>query len=361
VSVDLDAQASQRQLMWRRFRRHRVAMVSLAVLLLGYLMATFAPFLAPTSAGAFNADYTYAPPQRIHVIDDGDLGFYVYGYKSHTDPDTYARSFEVDRTQKIPLGFFVRGERYSLFGIETDRHVFGPQRAGDPFYPIGANSSGQDVLSRTLHGARISMSVGLVGVFLSLVLGVLIGGASGYFGGHVDTGVQRFIEFIIAVPTIPLWMGLSAALPSDWSTMQTYFGITLILSLIGWTGLARVVRGQFLALRQEEFTIAARLDGVGHLRMIVRHLLPSCAGYIIAALTLAIPGMILGETTLSFLGLGLQPPAVSWGVLLQEGQDLRALSSAPWLLFPGLAVVVVVLAFNFLGDGLRDAADPYEN
>jgi peptide/nickel transport system permease protein len=355
-----DGQASQRRLIWRRFRRHRVAMVSLCVLAVAYLVAILSPFVAPSSAGAYDADYAYAPPQRVHVLDDGRLGLYVYGYRSETDPVSLARTFTVDESRKIPLGFFVRGEPYSLFGFESDVHLFGPQRVGDPFYLMGANSQGQDVFSRTLHAARISMSVGLVGVFLSFVLGVLIGGVSGFFAGRVDTVIQRLIEFIIAVPAIPLWMGLSAALPPGWSTLQIYFGITIILSLIGWTGLARVVRGQFLSLREEEFTVAARLDGVGRLRIIVRHLLPSCAGYIIAALTLAIPGMILGETTLSFLGLGMQPPAVSWGVLLQEGQNLRALSSAPWLLFPGLAVVLVVLAFNFLGDGLRDAADPYE-
>lgn len=357
-----DAQAPQRRLIWRRFRRHRLALVSLVILGVAYLLAIFAPFFAPVSSTAYNADYAYAPPQRIHLVDDGDLGPYVYGYRSATDPDTYARSFEIDESQKIPLGFFVRGEPYELLGlVETDIHFFGPQQAGEPFFPLGANSRGQDIASRILHGAQISLSIGLVGVFLSFVLGVLIGGVSGYFAGRVDTAVQRLIEFIMAVPTIPLWMGLSAALPPGWSTVKTYFGMTVILSLIGWTGLARVVRGQFLALRDEDFVTAARLDGVGRVRTIVRHLLPSCTGYIIAALTLAIPGMILGETTLSFLGLGLQSPAVSWGVLLQEGQNLRALSTAPWLLFPGAAVVIVVVAFNFVGDGLRDAADPYDD
>jgi peptide/nickel transport system permease protein len=243
--------------------------------------------------------------------------------------------------------------------IESDVHLVGPLEKGKRVYVLGADKIGRDVLSRMIYGARISMSIGLVGVILSFVLGITLGGISGYFGGQIDNIIQRLVEFLRSIPTIPLWMGLAAAVPADWPSERIYFAITIILSVIGWTGLARVVRGRFLSLREEDFVMAARLDGVSEMRIILWHMVPSFTSHIIAAITLAIPSMILAETALSFLGLGLQPPVVSWGVLLQEAQNVRAVSSAPWLLLPAIAVMVTVLSLNFLGDGLRDAADPY--
>ena len=263
--------------------------------------------------------------------------------------------------QATRCGFFVHGEPYKLWGlIPTRRAPVRRRPATDAtLFLLGTDRLGRDMFSRLVYGTRISTSIGLVGVALSFVLGILIGGVSGYYGGAVDNVIQRVIEFLRSIPTIPLWMGLSAALPPHWSPVKVYFGITVILSLIGWTGLARVVRGRFLSLREEDFVMAARLVGASESRIILRHLVPSFLSHIIASLTLSIPGMILSETALSFLGLGLRPPAVSWGVLLQEAQNLRSVALAPWLLTPGLAVVITVLSFNFMGDGLRDAADPY--
>jgi len=357
--------ASQWRLVWWRFRKHKLAMFGAAVLSLIAFVAIFAEFLAPTTLDANNATYTYAPPQRVHLLDrsgpETHIGPFVYPYKLSRDPETFAETFTIDTTRKIPLGFFVRGVEYRFWGLfETNWHFFGPKQKGAAFYPLGGNAQGQDVLSRVIYGARISMSIGLVGVALSLLLGVMLGGVSGYYGGAADTLIQRLIEFLISIPTIPLWMGLAAAVPAGWSPVKSYFAITVILSLIGWTELARVVRGRFLGMRQEDFVTAALLDGVGEVRVMWRHMLPSIMSHIIAATTLAVPTMILAETTLSFLGLGLQPPVVSWGVLLQEAQNIRAISTAPWLVIvPGLAVVVAVLSLNFVGDGLRDAADPY--
>jgi len=357
--------ASQWRLMWWRFRKNRLALFGAVVLLLIYFAAIFAEFLAPNDLDAYNSTYTYAPPQPLHFIDDTgdgtDLGFYTYGYAMTRDPDTFEETFAIDTSQRIPLGFFVHGSEYKLLGlIETDIHFFGPQNTGDPYYALGANAQGQDVLSRVIFGARISMSIGLIGVGLSLFLGLLLGGISGFYGGRVDTVIQRLIEFLTSIPTIPLWMGLAAAVPPGWSSVTTYLAITVILSLLAWTELARVVRGRFLAMRREDFVTASMLDGAGEYRIMWRHMLPSFTSHIIASVTLAVPTMILAETTLSFLGLGLQAPAVSWGVLLQEGQNLRAITTAPWLVIvPGVAVVLSVLSFNFVGDGLRDAADPY--
>lgn len=353
--------APQWKLVWWRFRKHRLATISAAILLVIYGVAAFAEFVAPTTGDANNPAYTYAPPQRVHVWDSGHLGLYVYGYKMTRDPVTLEQSFKVDRTQKIPLTLFGRGPSYRMWGLfDTSRHLLAPTPRDAPVYLLGANALGQDVLSRVIYGARISMSIGLVGVALSLVIGLLLGGISGYYGGAADTLIQRLIEFLISIPTIPLWMGLAAAVPPTWSPIRSYFAITVILSVIGWTQLARVVRGRFLSMRQEDFVTAAVLDGASSFRVMWRHMLPLLSSHIIAATTLAVPTMILAETTLSFLGLGLQPPAVSWGVLLQEAQNIRAIATAPWLVIvPGAAVVVAVLAFNFVGDGLRDAADPY--
>ncbi len=352
--------ASQSRLVWWRFRKHRLAVAGAIVLALLYFSAIFAQFLAPNTLESYNVKYTYAPPQGIHFFGEDSL-LYTHGYTMARDPDTFKETFTVDDSRQVPLGFFVHREEYALLGlIETDIHLFGPKDREDPFYLFGANAQGQDVFSRVIYGSRISLSIGLVGVALSLVLGLLLGGISGFYGGAADTVIQRLIEFLTSIPTIPLWMGLAAAVPPGWSPVKSYFAITVILSLIGWTHLARVVRGRFLAMRQEDFVTASMLDGAGPYRVMWRHMLPSFTSHVIASVTLAIPAMILAETTLSFLGLGLQPPVVSWGVLLHEGQNLRAIATAPWLaIVPGVAVVIAVLSLNFVGDGLRDAADPY--
>jgi peptide/nickel transport system permease protein len=355
--------ASQWQLMWWKFRKHRLAVIGGIVVLGLYLVALFAEFIAPYSPETYSANYTYLPPTRLHFRDSEGrwhLRPFVYGVKQTVEPVALRRVFTEDRSRMYPLYFFVRGEPYKLWGIiPWDRHLFGLQTNEHRIFILGADRLGRDVFSRVVYGTRISMSIGLVGVALSLILGIFFGGISGYYGGTLDNIIQRVIEFLRSIPTIPLWMALSAALPPNWSPVKIYFGITIVLSLIGWTGLARVVRGRFLALREEDFVMAARLAGSSEMRIIFRHMVPSFASHIIASVTMAIPGTILGETALSFLGLGLRPPVVSWGVLLQEAQNIRAVAQAPWLLLPGLMVVLAVLAFNFLGDGLRDAADPY--
>ena len=356
--------ASQWKLTWWRFRKHRVAMISAVVVLSVYLVALFAEFLAPFPTDMYNSRYTFAPPQRVHLFLSTDEGLqfkpHVNGFDVEIDPVALRRTFVIDPDVVYPIGFFVEGFSYRLLGlIETNIHLIGPINPDDPMYLLGADRLGRDVFSRLIFGTRISMSIGLVGVMLSFVLGILLGGVSGLYGGMADNLIQRLIEFIRSVPTIPLWLGLAAAMPMTWSPLAVYFGITVILSLIGWTDLARVVRGRFLTLRTEDFVMAARLDGASQQRIIWKYMVPSFTSHIIASLTLAIPGMILAETALSFLGLGLRPPIVSWGVLLQEAQNIRAVATAPWLLAPGVAVVVTVLALNFLGDGLRDAADPY--
>jgi peptide/nickel transport system permease protein len=356
--------ASQWQLIWWRFRRHKLALFSAFILIVIYLMVLFAEFIAPYDPGDYIARYTYAPPQTLHLFDtrDGQLALnpYVNDYTVEIDPQALRRTFVIDPETRIPVRFFVRGWSYKLFGfIETDIHLLGPENARDRIYLMGADSIGRDVFSRMIYGTRVSMTIGLVGVLISLILGIFLGGISGYFGGWTDNVIQRSIDFLRSLPTIPLWLGLAAALPLSWGPLQIYFAITIILSLIGWTALARVVRGRFLSLRTEDFVMAARLDGASQMRVIFEHMLPAFYSHIIASITLAIPGMILAETALSFLGLGLRPPVVSWGVLLQDAQNIRSVATAPWLLAPALGVIVSVLALNFLGDGLRDAADPY--
>ncbi len=356
--------AGQWQLMWWRFRRHKLAMFSAIVTILIYLVALFVEFLAPFPADLYDAQYTYAPPQRFHFFERTEEGLkfnpHVNGYTVEIDPEALRRVFVVDESVIIPVSFFVHGEPYKLLWLfDTDVHLLGPKERGQPMYLLGADRLGRDIFSRMIYGTRISMSIGLVGVFLSLILGILLGGISGYYGGVADTIIQRVIEFLRSIPSIPLWLGLAAALPPDWSPVKIYFSITVILSVIGWTGLARVVRGKFLSLREEDFVMAAKLDGASEMNIIFRYMLPSFLSHIIASITLAIPGMILAETSLSFLGLGLRPPVVSWGVLLKEAQNVRAVATAPWLLLAAVPVIVSVLVLNFLGDGLRDAADPY--
>ena len=357
--------ASQLLLMWWKFRRHRMAVFSGIVILLLYFIALVPGFLAPMDPNQHNAMYMFAPPQPIRFVDDEGnfhLRPFVYKLDGVRNPETLAMEYTTDTSTRYPLHFFVRGFSYRLLGlIETDIHLLGiddPEGTGTLFL-LGSDRNGRDLLSRMLYGTQISMSIGLVGVLISLVLGIFFGGISGYYGGAVDNIIQRIIEFLRSIPSIPLWLTLSAALPSDWSGLQIYIGITIILSLIGWTGLARVVRGRFLSLREEDFVLAARLYGASERRLIFRHMVPLFLSHIIASLTLAIPNMILSETALSFLGLGLRPPTISWGVLLKEAQNVQTLALAPWLFLPGIAVIVAVLAFNFLGDGLRDAADPY--
>lgn len=356
--------ASQWQLMWWKFRKHKAAMAGGIITILIYLIAIFAEFLAPFDTERFSAQHTYAPPTPLHLFETTAEGThfnpYVNGYTVEVDPVALRRTFVVDPETKHYVSFLVEGTPYKLFGlIDMNVHLIGPEDPDAPMYLLGADRLGRDLLSRLIYGTRISMTIGLVGVAMSFVLGILLGGISGFYGGAIDNLIQRVIEFIRSIPSVPLWMALAAAVPSNWSPLRIYFMITIILSFIGWTGLARVVRGRFLAMRTEDFVLAARLDGSSELRTIWKHMVPSFFSHIIASLTLAIPGMIIAETALSFLGLGLRPPVVSWGVLLQEAQNIRSVATAPWLLIPGLAVVVTVLALNFFGDGLRDAADPY--
>ncbi|TBY72588.1 ABC transporter permease [Rhizobium leguminosarum bv. viciae] len=348
--------------------RQKVAMVAGAIILFLYLVGLFAEFLAPALPMTSRPQYTYAPPQGFSFFvekPDGssEFNFHVKGYKVEIDKVALRRTFVVDDTKVVPIGFFVKGAAYDLWGlIPMNRHLIGPLNQNDPMYLLGADRLGRDVFSRLVYGTRVSMSIGLVGVAMSLILGVVLGSISGFYGGWVDTLIQRVIEVVSAMPTIPLWLGLAAAIPLTWSPVNVYFVITIIVSLLGWTSLAREVRGRFLALRSEDFVVAARLDGSSEARLIFRHILPSLTSHILAVVTLAVPTMIVAETSLSFLGIGLKPPVVSWGVLLQDAQNIRTVATAPWLLiWPSLAVVVAVLSFNFFGDGLRDAADPYDN
>jgi peptide/nickel transport system permease protein len=357
------AVATQLQLTWWRFRKHKLALVSLFVVALFYLVAIFADFLAYADPDASDARRGYIPPQSIIWFDsDGSFRPYVHGLKGVRDMKTFKLVYRVDESRKVYVRFFADGYPYHLFGLfPTTKHLLGYDSTvpENGLFLLGTDVQGRDMWSRLIVATRVSLSIGLAGVAISLFLGVLLGGVSGLYGGTIDTAIQRLIELVRSIPTIPLWMGLAAALPNTWSTMQVYFAITLIISLIGWTDLARVVRGRFLSLREEDFVVAAELMGASRLRIIFRHMLPSFMSHIIAAVSLALPAMIISETALSFLGLGLRPPAISWGILLQDAQNVQTLAIAPWLLIAAVPVIVVILAFNFLGDGLRDAADPY--
>ncbi len=356
------AVATQWQLMWWRFRKHRLAMIGTVVLIFFYLTVVSVDFLAYVDPTESEAQRSLMEPQAIHWFDEGEFKPYVNPLKGTRDPKTFKRVYVPDTDTKVPVKFFGHGFPYKLLGIfPTDIHLIAVEgaKAEESLFILGTDLQGRDLWSRLIYGTQTSLTIGLVSVALSLVLGVALGGFSGYYGGIFDTVIQRIIEILRSIPTIPLWMGLTAALPAEWNTTQIYFAITIIISLIGWTELARVVRGRFLSLRQEDFVMAAELLGCNKVRVIFRHMVPSFVSHIIAATTLAIPAMIISETSLSFLGLGLRPPAISWGVLLQDAQNIQALAISPWLLIPSIPVVIAVLAFNFMGDGLRDAADPY--
>ena len=354
--------ASQWQIMYRKLRRHRLAMVGLTVLAVFYLLALFCEFFAVADPYKRYPQYLYAPPQRIRFVDHRGtfhLRPFVYGYQRHVDPKSLLMTYTDDTSQRYSLELFARADRYRMWGlIESDIHLVGATGDG-VLLLLGSDRLGRDFFSRIMYGLRISVSIGLLGVAITFVLGCIMGGISGYFGGTADVVVQRIIEFLMAIPTIPFWMALSAALPQFWPALRVYFFITLILSVISWTGLARVIRGKLISTREEDFVMAAVIAGASSDAVIARHLLPSFLSYIIVNLTLSIPGMILGETALSFLGLGLRPPVISLGVLLKEAQDLNIIALYPWLLLPGLFVIIFVISFNFMGDGLRDAADPY--
>ena len=357
--------ASQWKLIWWRFIRHRIAVASSIVVALFYIVALFPEFFSIHDPRAEFASRTFIPPQRIHFFDGLAPQLpYVHGLEGKRNPVNLAMEWQKDETTRHTIQYFVRGYEYKMFGLlTTDIHLFGlgvdTSAAPQPFYPLGTDRMGRDMFSRLMYGTRVSMSIGLVGVALNIFLGSMLGGLSGLRGGMTDAVIQRIIEFVRAIPTIPLWLALSAAVPRDWSIMRVYFAITIIISLIEWTRLAREVRGRFLAMREEDFVLASRLYGTSEIRIVFRHMLPSFLSHIIAATTLAIPGIIIAETSLSFLGLGLREPAISWGVLLFEAQTLQAVAEASWLLIPGVFVLIAVMAFNFMGDGLRDAADPY--
>lgn len=361
---------SPRQLTWLRFRQHRLAYFSLYLLGVLYLVAAFAGFFAPYDKNARDTDFVYCPPQLVKFgLSDG---FYVQATRKQVDPVTLAIHYDL-APERVPLTFLMRGEpqqvlglfetRWRLFGINynrwNERYPDAAQRGIQPsVHLLGADQFGRDLFSRLIFGAQISLSIGLVAIAVTFVIGVFIGGISGYFGGRLDNFLQRAVEIINSIPELPLWLALAAVVPSEWSPVQTYFAITMLLSFLGWTGTARTVRGKILSLREEDYAMAARLLGARHNRIIFRHLVPGFTSHIIVSLTLSVPGMILGETALSFLGLGLRPPAVSWGVMLQDCMNMDVLANYPWLLMPVVLIIITVLVFNFLGDGLRDAADP---
>ncbi|MCX7048328.1 MAG: ABC transporter permease [Candidatus Sumerlaeota bacterium] len=364
------ATLSQWQLISRRFSRHRLALVALFFLAALYTIALLAEFFAPYPSLLKNLDYTYSPPQTPRF--NFKYGFYTFALRRHVDPITFKKDFFEERDKIVPLRFFPKGEPYHLWGFipyerrffgadrEAYRRINGTQDAGEAtFFLLGADKYGHDIFSRIIYGARISLSVGLVAIAITFLLGVTIGGISGYVGGNTDNLIQRLIEIINAFPQLPLWLALAAAMPGDWPALKIYFAITIVLSLLGWTGLARVVRGKILSLREEDYATAARLMGASHARILFRHLVPGFTSHIIVSLTLTVPGMILGETSLSFLGLGLRPPIVSWGVMLQDCMNMQAVTQYPWLMMPLFFIILAVLCFNFMGDGLRDAADPY--
>ncbi|MBA5776395.1 ABC transporter permease [Stappia sp. F7233] len=354
-------QSSQWKIMWLKFRRHKVALWSAVILFLFYLNVPFAEVIAPYTANDRSNDHLFAPPQAVHFFHEGEfVGPFVYGQTASIDIQTVKWVFTEDRSKVYPIRFFCTGSPYKFWGLfDASFHVICPAEGGTLFL-LGTDRLGRDVYSGLIYGARLSLTVGLIGVVISIVLGMTFGGIAGYFGGIVDSLIQRIIEILRSLPELPLWMALSAALPVTWSPVWIYFGITIILGLLDWPGLARAVRSKLLALREEEYAKAAVLMGAKPSRVIAKHLLPGFTSHIIASATLSVPSMILGETALSYLNLGLRRPAVSWGVMLNEAQDITVIVVYPWLMAPVVPIIIVVLAFNFMGDGLRDAADPYK-
>jgi peptide/nickel transport system permease protein len=353
--------ASQWQLMWWKLKRHRVAVIAGAVLLVMYASILVSEFIAPYNLHSRNTNYIYAPPQSIHLFDDGRfVGPFVYGWSYRLNMESLKREYAEDKSKVQPVRFFCLGDKYNFWGAIPGRfHIMCPAQGGTLFL-LGTDRLGRDMFSRIIYGARISLTIGLIGIAISFTLGLVIGGVAGYYGGRVDHIIQRVIEVFRSFPEIPLWMALSAILPVNWSPVLIYFGITAILGLLDWTGLARAVRSKLLALREEDYCMAAQLMGAKPRRIIARHLMPGFMSHMIASATLSIPTMILGETALSFLGLGLRPPITSWGVLLNEAQNINVVALYPWLMLPVVPVIILILAFNFFGDGLRDAADPYK-
>jgi len=358
-NLDSDTNYSQWFLIKKRFYKHKLGVISLYVLIVFYIIAIFSQFLAPYDPLKINKKWVAVPPMMINVIKDGKLTLpFVYGYKKEIDLETYQRIYTIDKNKVYKIKFFIKGDKYKFLNlIETNLHLFGSDKG--KIFVLGTDRMGRDMLSRIFYGSSISLSIGLIGVILSFVIGIVLGGVSGLYGGFIDNIIQRIIEIIRSFPTIPLWMALAAALPSDWPQLWVYFGITVLLSLIGWTNLARVVRGKFLSLKEEDYVSASIIAGGSKIWIIRKHLLPAFISHIIAEITLAIPIMILAETALSFLSLGLKPPLISWGVLLQEVQNIKSIATMPWVFSPVIFIVIVVLAFNFVGDALRDASDPY--
>ncbi len=354
--------AGQWQLVWWKFRRHKLANLGLVVLGIFYFFAIFAEFMAPYQPLHRFKFFVSRPPIAIHIRDtQGRFRLpFIYGIERSRDPVTMFPIYKEKTDEIYPIKLFVRGDEYKFWGLfKTNRHLFGTGTDDVPVNILGTDKIGRDVFSRVIFGARISLSIGMLGVFISFFLGMALGGLAGYFGGVVDEVIMRVIDVLVSLPTIPLFMALAAALPQDWPQIRIYFYITLILSILGWTGLARTIRGKMLSLREEDYVMSARLDGEKEGSIISRYLLPGFASYIIVSLTLSIPGQIIGETSLSFLGIGLAEPTVSWGTMLKDCQSIQVVAQQPWLLWPVAFVVIAVLMFNFLGDGLRDAADPY--
>nr|WP_246698638.1 MULTISPECIES: ABC transporter permease [unclassified Rhizobium] len=353
--------ASQKKLMWWKFKRHKLALASGIFLLLAYGMIVIAEFLAPYGLHTRNVDYIHSPPQMIHLFDKGNfVGPFVYGRKMTLDIDSLRRIYTDNPSDVQPIRFLCRGDAYRFWGlVDSNLHLVCPA-VGGQMYLLGTDRLGRDVLSRIIYGARISLTIGLIGISISFLLGIVIGGLAGYHGGLFDLLVQRVIEVLQSLPSLPLWMALAAIMPVSWSPIIVYFGITIILGILDWTGLARAVRSKLLSLREEDYVLAAQLMGASTPRIIGRHLVPGFMSHLIATATISVPSMILGETALSFLGLGLRPPITSWGILLTEAKNVSVIAFYPWLLFPMIPVILVILAFNFLGDGLRDAADPYK-
>jgi peptide/nickel transport system permease protein len=353
--------ASQWKLMWWKLKRHKLALFSGLILLVLYFSVAFAEILAPYNLETRDAKHIYAPPQMPHLFHEGEfVGPFVYGYKFTLNMTNLKREYTADPKKIQKLRFFCSADKYNFWGlVESSFHIVCPAKGGTAYF-VGTDRLGRDLLSRTFYGARISLTIGLVGIIISFTLGIVIGGIAGYYGGIVDNLIQRLIEILRSFPELPLWMALSAILPVTWSPLLVFLGITVILALLDWTGLARAVRSKLLSLREEDYCTAAVMMGAKPKRIIFRHLLPGFLSHLIASASLSIPAMILGETALSFLGLGLRPPVTSWGVLLNEAQNINVVALYPWLMFPVLPVIVTILAFNFFGDGLRDAADPYK-